>query len=127
MKKKSENSTPKIGSDVLNSPTKELFEHETAIVEKNSSDFNAKNAQNNKNTQNKIGEENASDFDAKSSPENKNPLRTEVKNTNGDSDGENTNDIDAKWYRGVCRWFNHVKGWGFVNLGKLLPKSQEFV
>ena len=23
------------------------------------------------------------------------------------------------WLKSVCRWFNHSKGWGFVNLGKL--------
>ena len=28
-------------------------------------------------------------------------------------------EVKEIWFKSVCRWFNHSKGWGFVNLGKL--------
>ena len=27
--------------------------------------------------------------------------------------------LEEIWFKSVCRWFNHSKGWGCVNLGKL--------
>ena len=34
----------------------------------------------------------------------------------GVSRGENASDVKSKWHRGVCKWFNGIKGWGFINI-----------
>ena len=50
---------------------------------------------------------------------------------NNDNDGtENTADgtevyeeCTDKWVKGVCKWFSHAKGWGFINIGKFKKKK----